>query len=147
MKRLTAFSFSLILSLGVLIPACETFCGKCYCDNFDAQELPMNENFEMIFGETYCNPEHRIRLTFDSFGDGRCPTGVYCVWEGNAKVTFSLEDKKEGSTEFTLNTFNGFLTDTTIHGIRYELIGLDPYPDIDFDYPQEVYVATMLISE
>jgi hypothetical protein len=147
MKHLTAFSFSLILSLGVFIPGCETFCGKCYCDNYDAQELPLNENFEMKFGETYCNPEHRFRLNIDSIQDGRCPIGVYCIWEGNARVYLNLEEKKEGNSKFFLNTVNGFLHDTTIHGIRFELIGLDPYPDIDFDYPQEVYVATMLISE
>ena len=147
MKHLTAFSLSLILSLGVFIPGCETFCGKCYCDNMDAQVLPLNENFEMKFGEVYCNSDHRLSLTFESFHEGRCPIGVYCVWEGNARVTFSLEEKKEGNSKFILNTVSGELTDTVIHGIRYELIGLVPYPDINFDYPQEVYTATMLISD
>ena len=137
----------MILSLGILIPSCETFCGKCYCDNYDAQELPLNENFEMKFGETYCNPEHRVRLNIDSIQDGRCPIGVYCIWEGNARVYLNLEEKKEGNSKFILNTVSGFLNDTTIHGIRYELIGLDPYPDINLDYPQEVYTATMLILE
>ena len=147
MKRLIAFSVSMILTLVIFIPGCETFCRNCYCDNLDAQDLPLNEKFEMKFGEAYCNPDHKISLTFESFGDGRCPTGVVCVWEGNARVTFSLEDKKEGSSEFVLNTFDGFLTDTTIHGLRYELIGLEPYPDIDEDYPKEVYTAMVLISE
>ncbi len=147
MKRLAALSISLILTLLIFIPGCETFCGNCYCDNYDAQDLPLNENFQMKFGEVYCNPDSRISLTFESFQDGRCPTGVVCVWEGNAQVTFSLEDKKEGNSEFVLNTNDVFRTDTTINGLRFELIGLEPYPDIDEDYPEGVYTATVLISE
>ena len=147
MKHLTVLSFSLILILGMILPGCETFCGKCYCDNRDAQELPLNDTFQMSFGETYCNPEYRITLTFESFQEGRCPIGVVCVWAGLARVTFSLEDKKEGHTEFVLNTGDGILTDTTIHGLRYELLGLEPYPHIDGDYPDGVYTATVRISE
>jgi hypothetical protein len=40
-----------------------------------------------------------------------------------------------------------FRTDTTIHGLHYELIGLEPYPDIDEDYPEGVYTAIVLISD
>jgi len=147
MKYMQALSVLVIFSLGMIIPGCETFCEKCYCDNMDAQDLPLNTNFEMKFGEAYCNPDHWISLTFASFQEGRCPTGVICVWEGNAQVTFSLEDKKEGDSEFVLNTNDVFRTDTTIHGLRFELIGLEPYPDIDEDYPEGVYTATVLISE
>ena len=134
--------------MGIIFPGCETFCGKCYCENFDAMDLPLNDTFQMSFEEAYCNPENRFVLTFDSlYGDGRCPIGLYCIWEGNARVHFTLEDKKEGISEFTLNTFSGFLTDTTIHGIRFRLIDLEPYPIVDVDYKQEVYTAIMLISE
>jgi len=147
MKQLTAFSLSLILIFVVFATGCETFCGKCYCETYDARSLPLNDTFEMKFGEVYCNGAERIRIAFDSlYGDGRCPIGVYCVWEGNARVHFTLEDKKEGTSEFILNTSGGLLTDTTIHGIVYELINLDPYPIVDVDYKQEVYTATMLIS-
>ena len=148
MKLYHAVSVSLFLAFGVLQSGCETFCAKCYCDNVDAQNLVLNEPVQMKFGEVYCNPEYRITIAFDSlYGDGRCPTGVWCVWEGNAQVHFALNDKKEGASEFVLNTFDNFLTDTVIHGLRYELVGLDPYPDIEVDYPQEVYIATVLISE
>jgi hypothetical protein len=147
MKHLTAFSFTLILSLGLFLPGCETFCGKCYCNNYEAQSLPLNESFQMKYGELYCNPEHRITLSFDSFHEGRCPIGVYCIWGGLAQVGFSLESKKEGNTEFILNTGDGIQTDTTIHGLRFELIALDPYPKAEVEYPQEVYTATVLISE
>ncbi len=147
MKRLASFSVSLIFSLGLFFTGCETFCGKCYCENTDAQILPLNDTFNMKSGELYCQPDHRILLSFDSIGEGRCPQGVYCVWEGNARVIFNLEHKKEGASEFTLNTFNGFLTDTSMHGIRIELIDLDPYPVIDVDFSLDSYSATVLISD
>ncbi len=148
MKHLTAISFSLILGFGFIFSGCETFCGRCYCDNFEAQTLILNDTVELRFGEVYCNADHRISLTFDSlYGDGRCPIGMYCLWEGNALLHLALEDKKEGASEFILNTFDNFLTDTTIHGIRYELIDLEPYPIVDVEYPQEAYTAIVLISD
>jgi hypothetical protein len=148
MKHIQALSVFMIISMGLIIPGCDTFCGKCYCNNKDARELPLNDTFQMSFGEDYCNPENSFVLTFDSlYGDSRCPIGVNCIWGGNARVHFTLEDKKEGNSEFVLNTSNGFLTDTTIHGFHFELIDLDPYPIIDVDYNQEVYTAIVLISE
>lgn len=133
--------------MGIIIPGCEPFCGKCYCNNKDAQDLPLNESFQMNFGELYCNPEQRITLSFNSFHEGRCPIGVYCIWEGNAQVQFTMESRKEGSSEFILNTVSGSLTDTTIQSLHFELLKLDPYPHVDAEYPQEVYTATVFISD
>ena len=147
MRLFKAILVSLFLAFLISLSGCETFCGKCYCDNVDAQTISLNEPVQLKFGEVYCNPDHRFRLSIDSIQDGRCPIGVYCIWEGNARVYLNLEEKKEGNSKFILNTVSGLLTDTTIHGLRYELVGLDPYPDIEIDYPQEVYIATVLISE
>jgi hypothetical protein len=148
MKPFTAISFSLILATGLLISGCEIFCGRCYCDNYDAHALVLNDTVELRFGEAYCNADHRFMLTFDSlYGDGRCPIGMMCLWEGNARIHLTLEDKKEETSEFILNTFTGHLTDTAIHGIRYELIDLEPYPIVDVEYQQKDYIAIMLISE
>lgn len=147
MKRSISYLMPLFIILVSFIFGCETFCGKCYCDNMDAQNLPLKDTFQMKFGETYCNPENRFTLTFDSIHEGRCPTGVFCVWEGNAQVFFTLNSKNEGTSEFILNTAGGLLTDTTIHSLRFELLNLDPYPHVDVEYPQEVYTASVLISE
>ena len=147
MKDHFFLTFFTLLILGSFMAGCETFCGKCYCNSFDAQDFALNDTLAMKFGEEYCNPENRIRLTFTSFEEGRCPIGVYCVWEGYARVTFSLEDKKEGHSEFVLHTLGAHEADTTIHGLRIELLGLDPYPVVDVEYPQSSYTATISISE
>jgi hypothetical protein len=147
MKLFQTISVSLLLALGIILSGCETFCSKCSCDDADSQTFTINDTIEMRFGEVYCNPDYKIGLSFESFIEGRCPAGVICVWEGNAQLTFDLEDKNEGFSEFVLNTYDGFLSDTVIHGLRYELIDLEPYPDIDVDYPQEQYTATVLISD
>ncbi len=147
MKHSIFFGSIIILILGPFMAGCESFCGKCYCDSYDAQVFSINDTLEMKFGEEYCNPENRIRLTFTAFEEGRCPIGVYCVWEGYARVTFSLDEKKEGRSEFVLHTLGALENDTTIMGLRYELIGLAPYPVIDVEYPQNSYTATVLISD
>lgn len=134
--------------MGLIIPGCETFCGKCYCNNYEDPVIRSDEAVGISYGTTYCCPDSRIRLTFDSlYGDGRCPIGLYCIWEGNARVHFTLEDKKDGTSEFILNTFSGELTDTTIHGVRIELINLEPYPVVDVDYQPKHYTAIVHISD
>ena len=101
----------------------------------------------MKFGETCCNPDKSFTFNFDSIHEGRCPTGVYCVWEGNAQVCFTMNSIKEGSSEFILNTVSGLLSDTTIHSLRFELLKLDPYPHVEKEYLPEVYTASVLISD
>lgn len=134
--------------MGIIIPGCEPFCGKCYCKNYEDPVIRSDETAGLSFGTTYCCPDNRFRLTFDSlYGDGRCPIGMYCIWEGNARVHFTLEDKKDGTSEFILNTFSGELTDTTIHGVRIELLNLEPYPAVDVDYKPSDYTAIVHISD
>jgi len=119
----------------------------CFCAAYDAENLKLNDTIDLRYNELYCNSEHEFRLSFDSLGDGRCPTGAYCIWEGNAYVDFII--KPEGGSEqtFTLNTHNRFLTDTTVNGIRFELINMLPYPVVDMDYSLDDYVLQVLISD
>jgi hypothetical protein len=147
MKDHFFFTFITLLILGSNMAGCETFCGKCYCDSYDAQAFTLNDTLEMKFGEVYCNPEKRIRLTFTAFEESRCPIGVYCVWEGYARTTFSLDDKKDDHSEFVLHTLGAHEADTIIQGLRIELLGLAPYPVIDVEFPQSSYTATIAISE
>ncbi len=120
---------------------------NCFCAAYDAEDLKLNDTIELRYRELYCNSEHEFRLSFDSLGDGRCPIGAYCIWEGNAQVDFIL--KQEGRSEqiFTLNTHNNFLNDTVVNGIRFELIDMLPYPVVDTDYQLDDYILHILVSD
>ena len=80
--------------------------------------------------------------------DSRCPTGVNCVWEGNAEVAlnFTYDDC---ATNLTLNTHNSPQTvqDGKAGGFRIKLIKLDPYPHSEKKIASSDYVATLVITK
>lgn len=129
-----------ILSLG-----CEgiRFVGVC---NYDSIQMALNDTIKMQIGEVYCNQANGIRLESDSLvSDSRCPVGATCVWEGNAELSFILEQDSDQLHEFNLNTNPGFRTDTTINGLRYKLIDLIPYPELDIERNLGDYFILLII--
>jgi len=46
-----------------------------------------------------------LRITFEGVGeDSRCPTGVQCMWAGDAAATFTLETPPAAAVQRTLHT-------------------------------------------
>jgi hypothetical protein len=134
------FTLITIISMG-----CEgiRFEGVC---NFDSIKMVINDTIEMRIGEVYCNQANGIRLECDSLvGDSRCPIGATCVWEGNAELSFILEQDGDQLHEFNLNTNPGFRNDTTINDLRYKLLDLIPYPELDVDRNIEDYTIQLII--
>ena len=147
MKQLSFIAFIIFLLSTFLYSGCELFQGDCYCSNYAAEELTLNDTVELKYSELYCNSKYEFRLSFDSLSDGRCPIGMMCLWEGNARVKLIIQQPGKSISTFWLNTFDGFLTDTTVYGIRYELIDLLPYPDVDKDYSLDDFILHLKISD
>jgi hypothetical protein len=119
------------------------FEGVC---NFDSIQMALNDTIKMQIGEVYCNQANGIRLECDSLvGDSRCPIGATCVWEGNAELSFILEQDGDLLYEFNLNTNPGFRTDTTINDLRYKLLDLLPYPELDTVPNLDDYIIQLII--
>jgi len=137
--------FALIFST-FLYSGCEKSQCNCICSEYDAKELTLNDTLNLKYSELYCNPEYEFRLSFDSLSDGRCPIGAMCIWEGNARIKFIVQQSGESSA-FWLNTHVSMQSDTVINGIRYELIDLLPYPVVDKDYQLDDYILQILISD
>ena len=80
-------------------------------------------------GETAGNTQYDLSLRVENINDSRCPTGVNCVWEGNASIQLHLTTQN-GQYDFTLDTnpSSMFKTDTLIEGIKYKLVDVLPYP-------------------
>ena len=140
-------SLSLFLLSGLLIAGCELIQCDCYCSNYDTGELKLNETVDLKYNKLYCNSRHEIRLRFDSIADSRCPIGATCIWEGNGAVKLHVQQSGETPTVFWLNTHPNFLNDTVVNGIRFELIDLLPYPEVDKDYQQEDYTLQLRITD
>ena len=147
MKQFSFIAFFIFLLFAFLYSGCELFQCDCYCSNYAAEELSLNDTVELKYSELYCNSEHEFSLSFDSLSDGRCPIGMMCLWQGNARVKLVIQQPGKSTSTFWLNTFGGFLTDTTVYGIRYELIDLLPYPELENYYALDDFILHLKISD
>ncbi len=103
--------------------------------------LTLNDTISVAFHDTLFNYEKNIWLSFDSLlTDSRCPIGVICKWEGNARVSFIFT-----SIRFNLNTYESFTNDTTILNYHINLIYVWPYPHIDSLYTNDKYYAEIIM--
>lgn len=120
----------------------------CHYDNliwFEETENTQHfqDTLHINYKETVINTDENISITFDSLlEDSRCPIGVVCFWEGNAKVGFIFN-----SQNFELNTHLSFKNDTTLLRYHISLIGVHPYPHIDSTYTAEDYSTDIYIQK
>jgi hypothetical protein len=109
--------------------------------------LIFNDTISLTYRDCLNDPEKQISICLDSvFNDSRCPTGVYCIWEGNAAVRFKYGKSGNKLVIFDLNTNNQFRSDTIVDGYKFTLIGLSPYPAIGHPIIQKDYKAKIIVS-
>jgi hypothetical protein len=78
--------------------------------------------------------------------DSRCPTGVTCIWEGDAIVELRLQTSGGGSESLELHANPQFTRQATVHGITIALERLAPHPKPDEPVPPAAYVATLRLG-
>lgn len=137
---------SIFLLSGLLSSGCENKC-DCFCGSYDALELRLNDTIDLKYSELYCNPDYKLRLSFDSLTDSRCPIGAVCFWEGNASFQLIVKSESNETNSFKLNTNENFRSDTVVNGLHYELIDVLPYPHVDKDYQLDDYILQLVISD
>ena len=112
--------------------------------------LTGKNNDTIVIGhkQEYFDFENDLRLRIDPIlNDSRCPTGVECIWRGNAEVRIELIIQGAFWHYFILNTNCAYRTDTVIDNIRYRLVALEPYPVINQPIDFRDYVAKILIEK
>ena len=79
--------------------------------------------------------------------DSRCPEGVDCIWEGNARLQLQMSlTKTNNNLEiFELNT-NLEPQSFLIEGYEIKILGLVPKPNVNLRIEQEDYLATFTIT-
>jgi len=99
---------------------------------------------ELPIGRTADNGE--LRVTFDAVTeDSRCPSGVQCVWAGNASLRLTLATANETDVAIVNST-------TTPHMAAFEgfVLGyrdLTPYPVSTVPTDRATYVATIWVVD
>ena len=112
-----------------------------------AANATLDQPFELRVGQTATVAGQGLTVSFEAVpSDSRCPTGVQCVWAGNAVVQVVLA--KDGKAAgFELNTN---LEPKSANYLNYtiELVSLAPYPTAkNPSIPQSQYRATFVVRQ
>jgi hypothetical protein len=119
---------------------------EAYSDEFlvfsaPADSAKLNEIFALKFGKQVKVQGADLTLTFkDVTEDSRCPEGVVCVWEGNARIVLGINQ-----TVVTLNTTLA-PKQTSYSAYAIQLLSLQPYPRYDQYIRKEDYVAALVVT-
>ncbi len=114
----------------------------------------INKSFELSIGESITIEPDNVQVRFDTVtSDSRCPTNVFCFWEGEAQIKISLV-KSRTAIIYGEIPIRGYVTakDTCCHkyidldGYRITLMQLNPYPQHPIPNDFTKYRATLLVN-
>ena len=123
------------------------------CENENPSNSPLKKPLVLIdsvyiqYQDTLFIENENAWISFDSLlYDSRCPVGLRCVIEGNAKIGFSF-GKGTQKVAFSLNTSKPFLKDTTIWGYSVSLLDVLPFPRVNISHTPSDYSAKILVTK
>lgn len=120
----------------------------------DVSDQIINKSFELGIGESVTIKPDNVQVRFDTvISDSRCPTNVFCLWEGESQIKISLI-KSRTAIIYGEIPIRGYvtITDTCCHkyidinGYRITLMQLDPYPQHPIPNDYTKYRATLLVN-
>ena len=139
MKKLILLGILVVLALGV------AGCGK---SNPNEIQVTANTTFDLAVGKTAIVKGESISIKFDSVTeDSRCPTGVTCIWAGQAKCNMSII--QNGVTTAVVLTQSGG-SEGTMQGFagKYQVsFLLNPYPKAGSQINPQDYVLSMKLFQ
>jgi hypothetical protein len=115
------------------------------------QAARIGREFKIKVGRTLTFRGEVLRLRFVKVtSDSRCPTGVECVWAGNAEVLIEVSaGGARGKRTLSLNTNagQGRAAEDTYRRYTVKLVGLSPYPQSGRKIRPGEYTAILLVSK
>lgn len=97
-------------------------------------------------GQTKSLYSGKLKIKFvEVMEDSRCPTGVNCIWAGNAKVKVIITGYRVGSKTVELNT-NGGQKGDQIEGYAINLETVTPYPKANKPIKKSSYRVEFSVS-
>ena len=111
------------------------------------KQVALGQEFKLRQGQEVAIKGHDLRVKFDALvEDSRCPTGVNCVWAGDAKILVGARQAKSEAVQLELHTNGQFAQVGMYQQYTVKLVALDPHPKADVEVGQKDYVATLLIT-
>lgn len=110
------------------------------------------EDNQIVLGvdDIYFDFESGIRLQGYPINESRCPNGAHCIWAGYAAARFELIVDGNDEYTFDLSTIDlppDLKRDTSINGLRYTLLDITPYPELDKEYKPEDYKVIVSVEK
>ena len=145
-----SMTFSLLLSAGAaLLLGCFGSVAGRPPEGGKPVRVRLGQEFTLRVGQQAAVEGEGLRVRFASVvNDSRCPTGVTCVWAGNAEVL--IEAEAGGSTAgLKLNTHGGANFPKEVRHRQYSvgLVALNPRPRGSGRLKAADYVATLVIRK
>jgi hypothetical protein len=122
---------------------------SCAQDPIISRKVLLNEQFTVKAGQQVVIKGEKLSVQFSSVqNESRCPTGVQCVWEGNAAISIQVSKKREKPVQAILNTNTAIQPNELAYKkYRIKLLGLSPYPRIDEKIEAKDYEAAMIVTK
>ena len=109
--------------------------------------VKLGEEFKLGVGKSAAVKGEGLEIEFVSVvEDSRCPQGVDCIWEGNAKVRLRLKRRGRPPAEIELNT-NVEPRHAAALGYDVRLTNLSPYPKGSEAVDKKSYVAALKVHK
>jgi hypothetical protein len=108
--------------------------------------VSLGQEFTLTPGKRVSVRGTKLKIRFVSvIEDSRCPKGVQCVWQGNAKVSFELSGINRKRSIIRLNT--GIEPkERQYSGYTVRLVKLTPEPKSGEKINPREYEATLVVS-
>ncbi|MEK7257473.1 MAG: hypothetical protein AAB316_22145 [Bacteroidota bacterium] len=139
MKHLLFF----VLALAIAAPACKKTAQPGFATfQLDKPfDLKMNASAQLKGGD--------LKLTFTAVPeDSRCPKGVSCIWEGQAKVKLEvLSAGQTKSVEFVRKASETGGVSQAAFGYQIDLLEVNPYPVQTGKIKPEDYVVKLSVRK
>lgn len=111
------------------------------------REVKLGEEFKLGIGKSAAVKGEGLEIEFVSVAeDSRCPQGVDCIWEGNAKLRLRLKRARRPAAEIELNT-NIEPQRCAALGYEIRLTNLSPYPKANQPVDKKSYVASLEVRK
>ncbi len=138
MKKTYIYSFYFCL-MGLLL-SCS--------DSENIEYANLNEEFVLTESEEVFINGTNIKLNLDNITEGRCPTNVACIWQGQATAQITL---LQNTTNLELNIKGLCEIDCgeskTEGNYIYTIKDIQPYPSENIIVTMEDYEVTLIVSK
>ena len=119
------------------------------CIQEEIVNAKLNAPFQLKFGQEALIENESLQIRFlNVTEDSRCPSGVQCIWEGQATVVVqAIKGEIVRNVSLTIRGEGKDGSDKEFDGYEIKLVNLAPYPEAGSGIAPSSYTATLIVSK